>query len=232
MLTRYCLLDLETIALPDARTWLGEVTAPANYSKPDSIAAYIRDETERLITRAPLDPDLCSICVVGCQPWNAEGWVRKVLNPQDERDVLTRVWGIVNATCPMVGYGLTWFDAGVLVRRSQFLGVRVPEGFYEQGKYRHPWITELADRVTLNGLIEQKKGRGLDYHCRRLGIEVPDDFTGADVAALWAEGAHDAVAAHCMADLTRIQRLAERLYVIPEVREIDPVLPMLESEAF
>jgi hypothetical protein len=262
MLTRFVLLDLETVAAPDALQWCppfepdqkmaAELVAPikadsrltdpakiaADLNKkqaakdelPGRIEADIEARKMAAVEQASLDADLCRIVVVGCQPWNTEGWVAKALDVHDEKNLLLRVWDTINATTPMVGYGLSWFDAGVFVRRSQLLNVRVPEGFYRQTKYRHEWIVELADRVTLNGMIDQKKGRGLDYHCRRFGIEVADEWTGKDVAALWAEGAHDAVVAHCMADLLRIQRLAERLFVIPTIAEADVALPLTEQE--
>jgi hypothetical protein len=232
MLTRWTIVDLECVPDEHCRQWLGPIDAPKNYVKEDVIAAYIRDETERRVQLAGLDADLCRIVCAGIQPWDTDGAVIKVLNETDERRVLERIWQSVNATTPLVGYGLTWYDAGVLVRRSQLLNVRVPEGFYKQGKYRHDWIVELAERLTLNGMIDQKKGRGLDYHCRRFGIQVDDEFTGADVAKLWAEGAHDAVMSHCMADLLRIQRLAERLHVIPELREVEPALPLTIDDPY
>ena len=107
----------------------------------------------------------------------------------------------------MLGYGLTWFDAGVLVRRSQLLSVRVPSEFYRQAKYRHDWIVDLADYQRLNGLIElsteQRKGRGLEWYCKRFGIDVEDAHDGADVAQLWKAGNLDAIKAHCAADLLR-----------------------------
>lgn len=216
MLPRYCLLDLETAPADDCRQWLGTIEAPKNYVKEDTIAAYIRDETERRVQGAAFDPDLCKIVCFGVDLWSATSTSTVIARDrQDECDGLEWIWSSTSQTCPLVGYGLTWFDAGVLVRRSQLLGVKVPSAFYKQGKYRHEMIVELADYLTLNGMIEQKKGRGLEYHCQRFGITVDDEFTGKDIPALWAEGAHDAVRSHCLADLQRIRLLAERLGVIP-----------------
>lgn len=221
MLNRYVILDVETIGAPDAEQWIGEITAPGNYSKPDTIAKYLTEEKANRIARAPLDADLCRIVAFGMQSHVHDAPVVFIAHTEeDERDCLQQVWLNVNATTPMLGYGVSWFDAGVLVRRSQLLGVTVPSGMYEQGKYRHPWIVELADRLTLNGMIDQQKGRGLDYHCKRFGITVDDPYSGKDVAQLWADGNIEAIKSHCLADLSRIRQLAERLQVIQPVQEL------------
>lgn len=218
MLTRFCLLDLECVALPDALDYLPKIEAPGNYTKKESIDAYVQAETMKALDRAALDAECCQIVAFGLHAHTMpEPTVLLAADEAEEARRLEWVWQSINATTPMVGYGLTWYDAGVLVRRSQILGVPVPTGFYKQGKYRHDWIVELADYLTLNGMIEQKKGRGLDYHCRRLGINVPDSHTGQDIAALWKAGDLTGIHAHCLADLGRIRLLAERLRVIEPV---------------
>lgn len=218
MLNRYCLLDLETIASPEASQWLPDINPPSNWKDEAKIAAYVAEEGMKLLERAPLNPELCRIIAAG---WQTEGDAPCVMYVPDvdaERKLLNHIWLMVSKTRPMVGYGLTWFDAGVLVRRSQLLDVLVPAVMYEQGKYRHPLIVELADRLTLNGMIEQKreekKGHGLDYHCQRLGIQVEDAHTGKDVAELYAAGNVEGIKNHCLADIQRIRLLAERLRVI------------------
>jgi len=182
---------------------------------PTRIADDLAKRTAALLESAVFDADACRIVCVGLREHDGSEYVTCVLSERQERAALEDVWQRVNQTTPMLGYGLTWYDAGVLVRRSQLLGVPVPAAFYRQGKYRHDMIIELADYLTLNGMIEQRKGRGLDYHCKRLGITVDDAHTGKDIAALWAAGDLDGITAHCQADITRIRLLAERLGVIP-----------------
>lgn len=219
MLTRYCLLDIETAALDNARDYLPKIEAPSNYVKAEVIKAYVDGETMKALDRAGLDPDTCQIICVGFHWWNtAEPATFTVRDTDAEKSLLQIVWDHIRAGGSLIGYGLTWFDAGVLVRRSQILGVPVPAQFYKQGKYRHDLIIELADYLTLNGMIEQKKGRGLDYHCKRLGIAVDDPHSGADVGQLWKDGNVDAIRSHCLCDLQRIRLLAERLGVIQPVQ--------------
>ena len=113
MLTRYVLLDLETIALPDAAEWLPKVEAPANYTKQISIDAYVQGETLKALDRAALDPDCCRIICAGWQgPLDAEPQIRICTTDQQEIETLTTLWErrieLVDAMWqapPFLGYG-------------------------------------------------------------------------------------------------------------------------------
>lgn len=216
MLTRYCLLDLETATAPDCERWLPPIEPDKRFTDPAKVEADLATKRAAQITMAALDPDLNQIVAFG---WQTEEMTRPsatvCVSESGERVMLEMIWQTVTLTRPMVGYGLTWFDAGVLVRRSQLLGVLVPSWVYRQGKYRHDAIIELADRLTLNGMIEQKKGRTLEYHCKRFGIHVDDPVTGKDIASLWEAGDLQAITSHVTGDIDRIRQLAERLCVIP-----------------
>src|SRR5262245_21988866 len=110
MLLRYCLLDIETVAAVDCRKWIGPLIPPANYSKQDTIDQWKLDETERRVQFAPLDPELCKIVCVGLQRWNEdepEPWI--IANESEECDSLKNVWYWITQTCPMVGYGVSFF---------------------------------------------------------------------------------------------------------------------------
>ena len=201
------------------------------------LPANVQGETLKALDRAALDPDCCRIICAGWQgPLDAEPQIRICTTDQQEIETLTTLWErrieLVDAMWqapPFLGYGLTWFDLGVMVRRSQILGVSVPEAIYKQGKYRHDLIIELADYLTMNGMIDQKKGRGLEYQCRRLGITVPDDYTGKDVGQLWKDGNVQGIRDHCQADLTRIRLLAERLGVISSQPIIQAPMPSWDN---
>jgi hypothetical protein len=56
--------------------------------------------------------------------------------------------------------------------------------------------------------------RSLDAFCKRFGIVVTDDWTGADVPTLIKAGNWAGVEAHCLADLERTRLLAERIGVL------------------
>ncbi len=236
MLTRFTLVDLETVTAPDALPFMPPIEPDGRLTDPVKIAADIEKKTAAFIERGGLDPDFCQIVCAGIREHDGTEIILTATTPVEEARILNHVWRSVNRTCPMLGYGLTWFDFGVLVRRSQLLSVTVPADVYQQAKYRHDLIVDLSDYLTVNGLIdfrpEQRKGRGLDFYCRRFGIEVKDDHDGADIAALWKAGNMDAIAAHCAADLLRIRLLAEDLGVIGPSPVATLVQPLEETGAF
>ena len=232
MISRYVLLDLETVAAPDCEQWLPPIDADKRLTDPQKIADDLAKKKAAILDRAGLDGDLNQIVAFGLHPHSTERTVLLATDTGAERNGLELVWGYALEGVPFVGYGLSWFDLGVLVRRSQLLGVTVPERIYEQGKYRHPAIIELADRLTLNGMIEQKAGRGLGYHCQRLGIQVEDVHSGKDIAQLWRDGDLNGIEAHCLADLDRIRQLAQRLGVIPSPPPVTPDVPLTLETAF
>jgi hypothetical protein len=197
---------------------------------PALIAADMEQRRAELLEWAAIDADLCQIVAMGYQTDDGPACCSYIPDVAAERMALNLIWSLISTTRPLVGYGLTWMDAGVLVRRSQLLDVIVPAFMYEQGKFRHPQMIELADRVTLNGMIEQRKGRGLDYHCRRLGLQIEDAYTGKDIAALYAAGNVEAIKSHCLSDIRRLRFLAERLRVIPPAPQF--VLPEVSTGAF
>lgn len=233
MLTRWTIIDLETVAVDDAAKWLPTIEPDGRLTDAAKIAADIERKRTAMIDRGGLDPDLCRIVCAGIREHDGAEHIMLASTDDGERAILERIWRSINRTTPMLGYGLTWFDAGVIVRRSQLLGVKVPLDFYRQAKYRHDMIVDLSDYLTVNGLIdfrpEQRKGRGLDFYCRRFGIEVADDHDGSDVAELWREGNIAAIKAHCAADIERIARLAEHLDVI-ETPDLFRTVPTLAPE--
>ena len=236
MLTRWTIIDLETCTAPDALPFMPPIEADGRLTDPVKIAADIEKKKAAFIDRGGLDPDFCQIVCAGIREHDGTEHILVATNPAQEAAILERVWRSVNRTCPMLGFGLVWFDAGVLVRRSQLLGVKVPSDIYRQAKYRHDMIVDLSDYLTVNGLIdfkpEQRKGRGLDFYCKRFGIEVEDAHDGADVAALWKAGNIEAIKAHCAADILRIRLLAEDLGVIAPFVSDALVQPLEEAGAF
>src|SRR5687768_7431827 len=145
LVTRYTLLDLETVAHPSCDQWLSPIDADKRLTDPVKIADDLAKKKAAQLESAPLDPDLCQIVAFGIQPMGDSPQVMVCASELAEKAALETVWIHTYEGIPFLGYGLSWFDLGVLVRRSQLLGVRIPGRIYEQGKYRHPLIVDLAD---------------------------------------------------------------------------------------
>jgi predicted PolB exonuclease-like 3'-5' exonuclease len=214
-MSRLLMVDIETAPIDGVEQHLGHIQAPANYSKPESIAKYIDEKTAEEKDKASLDPDLCRIVAIAFQ-FQGEDTVRGnyAKTEADEKALLERFWQIVRAE-PLVpnycGFNIAGFDIPVLLRRSLFLGVSAPKIRLGRYAYQMPNVWDLQNFLTLDR-HEKFRLRSKDWWLKRLGIVGADNpCTGADVAALIAVGDFDTVLAHCKADVANEVLLARWL---------------------
>lgn len=201
--------DVEAVSLVGIDAYLEPVSAPANYKDAAKIAAYQDEKRQEQIERAALDIDLARIVCIG---WKGDEEILTVLGARDEAkeaDILRDFWEEVSAHRELVGFNCLGYDLPLLLRRSLYLGVKPPP--LSLGKYRHPGITDLMQILSYDGLV---RARSLSFYCRRFGIDVDDDVTGAGIAALVAAGNWPAVLRHCEADVEKTYQLAQRVGVL------------------
>jgi hypothetical protein len=208
-------LDIETFALDEAADFIEEPSAPANYKDETKIAAYITDAKAKAVSRCALDPDLCRIVAIGVSD-DAGTHVEIAPNVDQERVALSLAWLALARHQWAIGFNLLSFDLPVMIRRSQYLGVEIPQCAFNLDKYRTAHI-DLMERLSFNGKI---KAHSLSFYCRRFGIAVDDDTTGKDVDALVRAGDWEAVSAHCRSDVLKTRLLAERLGYVASAVEV------------
>jgi hypothetical protein len=204
--------DCETISITDAAEYLEPVTAPSNYKDPDKIAAYIETGTKKALTEAALDVDLARIVAIAWQTNEAaEPFVRTCSDEHDERIALDSFWRHADLVPDqrLIGFRIRTYDLPLLIRRSQLLGVPYPD--VNMDRYRSAQMVDLYDRLTFNGAVDGKK---LVTYCKRFGITVDDDVTGADIAELVACGDWPRVKRHASADVSRVVALARAIGAI------------------
>jgi hypothetical protein len=87
------------------------------------------------------------------------------------------------------------------------------------GKYSRRGVIDLFLDLTFNqGTYDAgAMRRTLKAFCRRFGIAVDDETTGADMPRLFEAGEFDAIAAHLRSDVEATVALAQRLGVINEI---------------
>jgi hypothetical protein len=207
------IFDVEAIAIDDAGNYLEAVEAPANYKDPIKIDAYKAEKQQELLSRCALDPDLARIVALGTEQAGVEQ-VQILSTTAEEADALNGFWNRIRPyPFPrLIGYNVLGYDLLLMMRRSLYLGVKVPP--LQVGKYRHPDVDDLMVMLSFDGAL---KYRGMGFYCKRFGIDVPDEHSGKDIAALMAEGNTAAVVGHCLADLRKTRQLAERMGVLEPV---------------
>lgn len=222
--TRYTIVDLETASHPDAALYivppnLDAVEAAKNLVDPVKIAADIEKKKaamqadyEHSLDRCALDWNLSRIVALGLHNIGDAGpQVIVCKNEKDEKAALAAFW-LATRGRRLVGFCSRTFDLPTLIQRSRYLGVRHPD--LSLAKFGRGDVTDLREILTFDDArYEAIMPRSLDAFCKRFGIVVTDDWTGADVGQLVKDGNWDGVSAHCLADLERTRLLAERLRV-------------------
>lgn len=199
--------DVEAVAIDGAADFMEPPQAPANYKDPVKIASYLEEATRKQLGECALDLDLARIVAIG-MTWS--GGAISVGLCQDEATearMLRDFWGMI-APYPyprLVGFNLCGYDLPLMMRRSLYLGVPCPS--IPIGRYKHPDVDDLMLSLSFDGAV---KFRSLWFYCKRFGIQVPDETTGADIAGLVAEGHWEAVEAHCRADVQKTVLLAQK----------------------
>jgi uncharacterized protein YprB with RNaseH-like and TPR domain len=197
-------LDIETVASPDAASFLDPVRPPANYRDEAKIAAYVKEKFAERVENAGLEADLCEIVAVG---WMDEDYnTANVYTRHGSSEVmlLQELWEQIGSRA-IVGFNCLGFDLPVAIRRSQLLGVSCPS--LNLDRYRTPHV-DLLERLSFNGKLTY---RSLGFYLRRFGIPHEDTTTGADIARLVAANDWAAVVSHCRSDVQGTAALARRL---------------------
>lgn len=206
---RYMILDLETIAHPDAGQWLGPVKAAANLKDPAKIAKDIEERTADRDDKLGLDPDCCRIVALG---WVDVGSNEPVclmaFDEAQEKSMLATFWETYrkDANTKLVTFYGRQFDLPVLMRRSMYLGVKCPR--LNLDRYRSPHI-DVWDALTYAGAL--RTAHSLTFYAKRNGFGTLDKVDGGDMAALVKAGDWESVKSHCLSDVGLTHALANKL---------------------
>lgn len=209
-MTRYRIVDLETVGHEDAHKWVDPITkAPANYTKAESIEKYIKEATEERAERFGLDPDCCRIVALGFHDVGyGDPTVMLMRDELEEREQLKQFWSTFDKHyTKLVTFNGIRFDLPVLLMRSLYLQVDHPEIVIAPA-----WKTshlDLWNKLSLDGA--RKDVHSLSFYARRFGIGTLDKVKGSDIAKLVAEERWDEVHDHCLSDIGLTHALANRL---------------------
>lgn len=207
---RATVLDLETMPIADAADFIEPASAPSNYKDPDAIASYIKAATEKEIARCALDPDLCQIGLIGLWPEDVdEPYALEQGAFDNEAAMLKEFWATVTGN-RLVGFNLFGFDALVLMRRSDLLGVKYDPITVD--RYRSPHV-DLMQKLSFRGALKFRSQR---FYLKRFGIPYDSEHTGADVPNLMRDGKWDEAVKKVLADVRSLRELSVRLGVMRE----------------
>jgi 3'-5' exonuclease len=208
-------IDIETLPVqcPDFRAKIvATAKPPANYSKPETIAKWREDNADEIVAKTALDPaagHICSIAwAVGDGPveWlTAEGIEQERLCVEAFFNGLPKL-GMTR----FIGHYITGFDLRFIMCRAIVLGVKVPALWPRDPK---PWDQNVFD--TMTAWAGARGTIGLERLCEALGIESPKgDMAGNQVAAAWAAGEFDRIAAYNRRDVEAVREVFRKFEAV------------------
>lgn len=212
-------LDIETIPTqsPDVRAMIAEsVTPPARMSKPETIAAWEKNErsaaVEEAIAKTALDGTYGHVCCIGVAVDDSDPTAYMIEDVSDEARTINHVLNGIKAEARdlpvIIGHNVVNFDIRFLWQRAIILGVPMPHWFPRDPK---PWGHDVFD--TMTAFAGQRGTIGMDRLCRALNVEGKGDIDGSMVGQLWEAGEYDAIAKYCMADVERTRAIHRRMMI-------------------
>lgn len=214
-------LDLETIPTQGdeikARI-ASSVKPPAQMKKADTIAAWEANDkpqaVEEAIAKTSLNGAYGNVCCIGWafddEPAQSIIWPHDV---DSEAAAIHTFKSIIEADVGylspvIVGHNVAEFDIRFLWQRAMVLGIRMPTWFPRDPK---PWGREVFD--TMTAFAGARNTISMDNLCAALGIPGKDDMDGSMVAAAWAKGEYERIAAYCRSDIDRTRLIHKRLQI-------------------
>jgi len=209
----YFYFDIETIPSQDAgymEKVRGEITAPAQFKKPESIEKWLEDNRETAaiekVGKTSFDGGRGHVCTIAWAKDDSQIAAVHASRIEDEPQILHEFFSEFSRSHSeiLVGHNILGFDLHFLRKRALVLGVKMPSSlnFPRDPK---PWDKSAQDTMTMfaggSNLVS------MNELCEVLGIEGKDGFDGSMVAAAWAAGEHEKIAEYCKDDVRRTREI-------------------------
>ena len=211
----YIILDVATTPMENASDFLETPTPPSNYTKPDTIAAWVAKTKEEQLAKAGLDLDLCRISGFGWKVIDVgaetQANVQTCEHGYLERAILEDIAVLMQAhrDVVLIGYNSLKFDWPVLMRRAMYLGVTFPRISLDRYKTHH---IDLYDKLTQHGTLQ---GKSLGFYAKRLGMtDLVKPLSGEQESQVFTTGQWEALRQSIRHDVEATTRLARWMGVL------------------
>jgi hypothetical protein len=206
-MTDYIVLDIATAPLENAADFLdGEFAAPANYTDPVKIAAYISKAQAEAHGSCALDPDLCRISGFGSWEWCG---IMALQNEKEEHDFLRELQHALVTNRRLISYNGLRFDWPVINARARYLGVSLNINL---DRFKSPHV-DLYAKLTNHG---QLKGHSLSWWVKRHGwTDLTKPLEGKEESRVFETGKWQELADSLRHDVEATRRLAVWAGVLP-----------------
>lgn len=217
-------IDIET--MPGQAPWVREqtdstVAPPGNYSKPETIEKWWKENGEDLKHQAwhktGLDATLGEIAVIAIAI--EDGPVMSVCREpeESERELIEQFYADLSGV-KKHGYQMeptfcghnVLFDLGFIWRRSVVHGIRPCKGFPIVHDLK-PWSKEIIDTCQMWKGSDKSTSGSMKALCKAFGIEGKGDIDGSKVWDEIEQGNLAGVVEYCEQDVERVREIHKRL---------------------
>ena len=214
----YLYLDIETIPTQDIATQdeiANTITPPGSMKKAETIEKWERErkpqDVKEAIAKTSFSGALGHVCCVSWALNDQDPKYYDMRKIEDEKPLPEASFfnpAALDAPHTVVGHYVNEFDIRFLWQRAMVLGVQVNAALPRDPK---PWSDEVNDTMVM--WAGTRNTISLDDLCKALGVPGKQDITGADVAEMWADGQHDAIALYCMDDVKRVRAVHQKMLI-------------------
>lgn len=211
-------LDLETIPCqsPEYRAKVREtIKPPGIIKKPESILQWLEENadtaTDDAVAKTSFDPAHGHICTIGYAIEDEPAIALSAETVADEPIILRAFFDDLpkmGMAC-FIGHNVAAFDMRFILCRAIVLGIRIPTIIPRDIK---PWSQDIFDTMTAWAGVRGTIGQ--DRLADALGIPGKGDFDGSMVAAAWANGEHERIAAYCRNDVDTVRAIHRRFVAV------------------
>lgn len=156
--------------------------------------------------KCSVSPIRCRIVALGYAIGDGEPTSITATNDDEERQLLTAFWGLVDGDRIRSGYNILGFDDVVVGMRSIILGV-TPSRRLDRRRFNNSEAIDVMLRLYPSGQAEPCKDV-----CRALGIEIPaGDVDGSHVFRFFEAGMMGEIADYVRSDVAIERELFNRI---------------------
>tara|TARA_Y100001933_G_scaffold90783_2_gene91776 strand:- start:4243 stop:4905 length:663 start_codon:yes stop_codon:yes gene_type:complete len=213
-------LDIETIPCqsPEYRKEVrANITAPAQYKKPESIAEWIEkngdEAADEIVAKTSFDPAHGHICTIGFAIGDGEVQAVHAEAVGCEQLIIESFFAALPelGLNQFVGHYISGFDLSFILRRAIVLGVKLPVKTIFP-RHPKPWDDCVFD--TMVAWAGPRDRISQDNLCKALGLQCKGDFDGSMVAKAWADGEHQKIADYCKRDVETVREIHKRFEAV------------------
>lgn len=201
------IFDIETVPDENMLDDLKPEVSLGNLKDPVKVAAKIKEWEKGQIKKMSVSPFMNQ--VISIQAWSTiENKFIEFDGYSTEAGKINFIMELIGLHDLVIGHNIVGFDLTTIKMRAMVHGIILPGKFKALKKY-----SDFPFYDTMQQLAgwDSSQWKGLDWWCRRLGIEGKSNH-GSNVYQMWKEGKQSEIDEYCRDDVRATKELYDRIH--------------------